>query len=108
MKTITKTIMYLQMTAMFLTAVLAAPGAAEKQVPFRGSIQAVETNDHQAPTLVPDACGSGNATHLGRFAVTLVCPRASPPIRSTGPSCLPKRSKLRDKKPECGGAKLPL
>ena len=70
MKSITKTIMYLQMTALFLTASLAGAAAAEKEVPFRGSIQAVEATDVQFPSLFVDASGSGNATHLGRFTVT--------------------------------------
>ena len=70
MKTITKTIMYLQMTALCLTAALAGPAAADKEVPFKGSIQAVETHVVQFPTLFVDASGSGNATHLGRFTVT--------------------------------------
>ena len=70
MKTITKTIMYLQMTALCLTAALAGPGAAGKEVPFRGSIQAVESYDSQFPALFVDSSGSGNATHLGRFTVT--------------------------------------
>ena len=70
MKTITKTIMYLQMTAMFLTAALAGPAAAEKQVPFRSSIQAVEIWDVQFPLRFVEASGSGNATHLGHFTVT--------------------------------------
>jgi len=49
----------------------AAPAAAAKgPLPFKGSIQPVETTDFQPPTLYIDATGSGNATHLGRYAVT--------------------------------------
>jgi len=70
MKTITKTIMYLQMAALFLTAALAGAAAAEKEKPFQGRIDAVETSVVQFPTLFVDASGSGNATHLGRFTVT--------------------------------------
>ena len=51
MKIITKTVLYLQMTALLLTAALAGSAAAEKEVPFRGSIQAVETSVVQPPTL---------------------------------------------------------
>jgi hypothetical protein len=36
-----KTIMYLQMTALFLAAAL--PGAMAAEMPFRGSFEAVET-----------------------------------------------------------------
>ena len=58
------------MTALFLTAALADPGAAGKAVPFKGTIQAVETSVVQFPTLFVEASGAGNATHLGRFTVT--------------------------------------
>ena len=52
------------------TAPLASPAAAGKQVPFKGSLQALETYDIQFPTLFVEASGTGNATHLGRFTVT--------------------------------------
>ena len=70
MKSIMKSILGLQMTALFLTAALAGPAAAEQQVPFKGSVQAVEIYDVQFPTMFVDTSGSGNATHLGRFTVT--------------------------------------
>ena len=70
MKTITKTVLYLQMTALLLTAALAGSAAAGKEVPFRGSIQGVEIADVQFPKLFVDGSGSGKATHLGRFTVT--------------------------------------
>ena len=70
MKTITKTIMYLQMTALCLTAALAGRAAAEEQSPIKGSIQGVEIADVQFPKLFVDGSGSGRATHLGRFTVT--------------------------------------
>jgi hypothetical protein len=86
MKNITKTIMYLQMTALFLTAALAGPAAAEKEVPFRGSIQAVETFDVQFPTLFSHGSGTGQATHLGRFAVTYEFEVNIPTATGTGPA----------------------
>jgi hypothetical protein len=70
MKSIMKSILGLQMTAMFLTVALAGPAAAAEQVPFKGSVQAVETYDIQFPTMFVDTTGTGNATHLGRFTVT--------------------------------------
>lgn len=70
MKTIIKTILYLQMTALLLTTSLADPAAAGKSVPLKGSVQAVESYDIQFPTMFVDTIGSGNATHLGRFTVT--------------------------------------
>jgi hypothetical protein len=53
-----------------LTAALAGPAAAAQQVPFKGSLQAVESYVVQFPTLFVDASGTGKATHLGRFTVT--------------------------------------
>ena len=70
MKSIMKSILGLQMTALFLTAALASPAAAENPVPFKGFVHAVETSHVQFPTLFVDASGSGIATHLGRFTVT--------------------------------------
>ena len=70
MKTITKTIIYLQMTALFLTAALTVSGGSDKALPFRGSLQAVETYNLQFTTLFVDTSGSGNVTHLGRFTQT--------------------------------------
>ena len=70
MKTITKTILYLQMTALCLTAALAGRAAAEEQSPFKGSLQGVEIAEVQFPKLFVDGSGSGRATHLGRFTMT--------------------------------------
>ena len=70
MKTIIKNLVHLQMTAVLLTAALAGPAAAVQQVPFKGSVQAVESYDVQFPTMFVDTTGSGEATHLGRFTVT--------------------------------------
>ena len=68
MKTIIKTVLYVQMTALFLTA-LAGSAAAATGVPFRGSIQSVEIADVQFPKIFVDGSGSGNATHLGCFTL---------------------------------------
>ena len=86
MKNITKTILYLQMTALFLTAALADPGAAGKAVPFKGTIQAVETFDVDFPTLFSHGSGAGQATHLGRFAVTYEFEINIPAASGTGPA----------------------
>jgi hypothetical protein len=67
MKIITKTVLYLQMTAVLLTAALAA--AAEKEVPFHGTIQGIEITDVQFPKLFVDGSASGEATRLGHFTV---------------------------------------
>ena len=70
MKSMMKSILGLQMAAMFLTVALAGPAMAAQQVPFKGSVQAVESYDIQFPTMFVDTTGTGNATHLGRFTVT--------------------------------------
>jgi len=70
MKSIMKSMFGLQIAAMLLTAALAGPTAAAQQVPFKGSVQNVESFDLQFPTLFVDAIGTGEATHLGRFTVT--------------------------------------
>ena len=70
MKSMMKSILGLQMAAMFLTVALAGPAMAAQQVPFKGSVQAVESYDVQFPTMFVDTTGTGEATHLGRFTVT--------------------------------------
>ena len=49
LKTIMKTSIHLPMAAMFLTAVLAGPAAAENQVPFNGSLRGRETRRKSTP-----------------------------------------------------------
>jgi hypothetical protein len=70
MKSIMKSILGLQMIALLLTGAFAGPAAATTEVPFKGSVQAVESYEIQFPTLFVDTTGSGEATHLGRFTVT--------------------------------------
>jgi hypothetical protein len=61
-------IIYLQMTALFLTAAL--QGALAAETPFKGSFHAVETDTAQFPTLTVTGIGAGNATQLGKFTMT--------------------------------------
>ena len=71
MKTIMKTSIYLTMLAMLLTMALARPAAAQKLVPFSGTLQAAEAATFpSAGTLVSDGSGGGIATLLGRFTIT--------------------------------------
>jgi hypothetical protein len=75
MKTIVRTDIRLW-TAVILTAVLASPAAAKHPVPFKGTINSIETTaavfppDVPFPTLLVEGSGSGNATHLGAYTVT--------------------------------------
>ena len=68
-----KSSIYVPMAALFLTAALAVPAAAQKQVPFHGSLQGQEIAVFQGPppgTLAVNGRATGVATHLGRFTVT--------------------------------------
>jgi hypothetical protein len=70
MKNITKTIAYLQMTALFLTASLGGLAAAGEQVPFKGNLEGSFTTVlDPGPPPIGHVVGSGagNATYLGRF-----------------------------------------
>ena len=73
MKNITKTILYLQMAAMLATVAFAGPKAAEKPLPFRGTIEANEVFTIIEPPFTHfliNGIGTGTATHLGRYTVT--------------------------------------
>ena len=70
MRTITKTLLYLQMAAMLVTAALADPAASTKGIPFRGSLAGDESYEIQFPLLLINGSGTGNATHLGHFTAT--------------------------------------
>ncbi len=69
MKKFTKSILAF-VTVLFLTAALAGSALAAPQVPFKGSVEAVESYAIDFPTMLVDTTGSGQATHLGRFTVT--------------------------------------
>ena len=62
----------LAVAAMLLTAALAMPAAAQKQVPFKGSLQGHEIDTPQGgppPTTVnADGSAKGIATHVGQFS----------------------------------------
>jgi hypothetical protein len=72
MKGITRSNIYLAITAMILTAALAVPAAAQKQVPFKGSIQAQETDTGFVPpsTALHAGSGTGIGSHVGQFSLT--------------------------------------
>jgi hypothetical protein len=72
----TRPILCMPMAACLLTAVLAGEAAAQKDVPFKATIQSIETTvavfppEVPFPTLFVDGSGSGRATHLGRYTLT--------------------------------------
>jgi hypothetical protein len=75
-KTNTKSLMKasIAVAAILLTAALAIPAAAQKQVPFKGSLQGQETDTPQGgpppTTLSVDGSATGIATHVGQFSFT--------------------------------------
>lgn len=62
----------LTVAAMLLAAALAVPAAAQKQVPFKGSLQGHETDTPEGgpppTTLNVDGSATGIATHVGQFS----------------------------------------
>jgi hypothetical protein len=60
----------LLMAALILTAELAVPAAAQKQVPFKGTIQAHETDTPQGGTVSASGSGTGIGILLGEFSLT--------------------------------------
>ena len=71
MKTITRSNIYLPMAAIILTAALAVPAAAQKQVPFKGAMQGDDTHIGFTNTTVTVlTVGKGIGTHLGKFSFT--------------------------------------
>ena len=68
MKTITRTKIYLAISALILTAALAIPAAAQQQVPFKGTFQGKDAV--HPPTITTS--GTGLGTHMGEFSLTEV------------------------------------
>jgi hypothetical protein len=60
----------------------AAPAAAQHAVPFKGTLQAQETVIDPGPPTVLHAIGSGNASLLGRYAISYD-PIVSPTFSAT-------------------------
>ncbi len=71
MRTITRSNIYLPMAAMILTAALAVPAAAQKQVPFNGTMQGDDTDIGFTNTTVTVlTVGTGIGTLVGQFSFT--------------------------------------
>ena len=68
MKTITRTKIYLPLAGMILTAAFALPGAAQPQVPFKGTFQGNDAVN--PPTILQSITGIG--TLVGEFSSTAV------------------------------------
>src|SRR5437667_5403859 len=71
MKNITRSNIYLPMAAMILTAALAVPAAAQRQVPFMGAMQGHDTDiglTNNLGTVL--TMGTGIGTLVGQFSFT--------------------------------------
>jgi hypothetical protein len=64
------TMIALLLVILVVGTTLAAAASAGKPLPFKGSIEALETYQVNGPTMLVMATGSGEATHLGRYTVT--------------------------------------
>src|SRR4051812_6545684 len=59
------------MTAVLLSAAIASPVLAQKPVPFRGTIEGVDSDSGGVfPVLLRSLSGTGEAAHLGQFTMT--------------------------------------
>ena len=56
--------------AILVVGTALAAASASKPMPFKGSIEALETHQPNLPIILVAATGSGEATQLGRFAVS--------------------------------------
>ena len=70
MKTTTRTKTYLPITAIILTAALALPAAAQKQVPFKGTFQGNDTTPCNSQDALLCTAAAGTGTQMGRFKFT--------------------------------------
>ena len=69
-KTFVSTFIALLLLIVLASTTFAAPAAAERQLLFKGSLQAVETHVVTFPTFSLDATGSGNSTQLGLYTMS--------------------------------------
>jgi hypothetical protein len=60
----------LLVTVVLVSTTLVAAASARKESPLKGSFEAVETHQPTLPTIFVSATGSGEATQLGRYAVS--------------------------------------
>jgi len=69
-KIFVSTLTALLLIIVLASTVFAAPTATEKQLLFKGTLQAVETHVVTFPTFSLDGTGSGNATQLGLYTMS--------------------------------------
>jgi hypothetical protein len=69
-KTLASILIALLLIALFVSATLAAPARGGRELPLRGSIEAIETYSVNFPIMSVTASGSGRAAQLGQFSVS--------------------------------------
>ena len=67
---VSTTIAPLLVVALSGTALATPAKAGKKELPFKGTLQSVETYVVTPPIMAVTANGSGNATHLGQYAIS--------------------------------------
>ena len=67
---VSATIAPLLMIALAGTSLAAPKKAEKKELPFKGTLQSVETYAVTPPIMSVTANGSGNATHFGQYAIS--------------------------------------
>jgi len=64
------TTVMLLVTVVLVSTTLVAAASTRKELPLKGSFEAVETNQPNLPNIFVTATGSGEATQLGRYTVS--------------------------------------
>lgn len=60
----------LSVVVILVSATLVAAASTTKELPFKGSFEAVETHQPNLPIILVTANGSGEATQLGHFSIS--------------------------------------
>jgi len=87
-KIFVSTLTALLLIIVLASTVFAAPTVTEKQLLFKGTLQAVETHVVTFPTFSLDLTGSGNATQLGLFTMSFQGEVFIPTSSGTGTATL--------------------
>jgi hypothetical protein len=82
-----KTIISMFVVVLLLTIMvgvaIAAPTAAERELPLKGSVQAAETQQGAPPKIHLNLNGSGNSTQLGLFTYSMQAELTVPALSAT-------------------------
>jgi len=79
MNILTRSNVYLPMAAIILTATLAAPAAAQRQVPFKGAFEGHDVvSAGPSGTILLATTATGTGSHLGHFSFTQELTLAGP------------------------------